>query len=892
MSFPNPKLDSRIPFWPFSMKSDLAWTKESKGRFREQIKEEGCRAYFYACLLSAVLWPAGSVLDWFTSQAHFLQLTFIRWVTGAIFLGLYFFSSHLLVRRWPYVATLLITILGSFSITLMCLIQDGYVSPYYAGINSIVIALGLLLPYEPGRTAGLVVVALLTYWIPVGFQAGFHFEHPDSFVNNFFFLTLSSFLVICAAAMRTSLKRQLFERQANLESANRKLKHYDRMRSDFFSNISHEFRTPLTLILGYLDRLSAPNLKPEDAAATGLLIRSNALIVLRHVNDLLDLSKLEVGMMSLSRSQFSLSDLLRRLAELFQLSADDRGIEFTVDVPESSADFFGDLEKVERVILNLLSNAFKFIGDGKQIRLSLAEEPGRFIIEVEDEGVGIPEGQRERVFDRFYQADGGDARLYGGTGLGLSIVKEFIDLHGGSVSIHPSKRSLEGRGTLVRIELPKVATDKATALSSDQASQTQLTEFADRRSVSTMGAISHAASQTLDVLIVEDNRQMRIFLESEVSKSFSVLSASSAMEALSILETRKPALILCDLMMPQMSGVDFFAKVSENDDLKQIPFLFLTAKADDEIKVQMLRLGAYDYLVKPFVTQELMAKIKNVLTMARSRQVLQRELQSSHSDLDLLTMEIIDQKQKLEVAVQSALLARDEALEASQAKSKFLGFISHELRNPLAAVRLNAQTLREGAQHLTPDLQEKLLNNLKRSADQLHELIESLLGYARIQRGRFQPKASQFSVADLIQEVIGDIGHLLQSKDLEVKVEVSMALVAQTDRSILKMILSNLLSNAVKYTPHGFVTIRAWQEASKLILSVQDSGIGIEAGSIEKIFEEFERLSSPKSFVPGIGLGLSLVKALVVGLHGSISVQSKPEEGACFTVVLPDAVKE
>ncbi|MDB5036962.1 MAG: Two-component system sensor histidine kinase/response regulator, hybrid [Bacteriovoracaceae bacterium] len=871
------------------------WTPEVKEKFQAQLRTEGAIAYRWSCLLGAFLFFAGGFLDWFTSRPVFISLSLIRLFISIVCIGMYFTSKTQSARNHPYGYTLVFALLASLSITAMCLIQTGYQSPYYAGVCLVIVALGILFPYGVLATTIAIGICYLAYWIPVVIHAHFHFENTAILINNLFFLTLTGIIGITAAHIKISLKRELFLKLLGIEEAHLRLKEYDRLKSQFFSNISHELRTPLTLILGSVEKWnSTPKLVDEKSDLVGT-IRSNALTVLKHVNDLLDLAKLEARKMVLKRSTVDLGELIKRNAGMFKILADEKKIDYQISVQDHWIASV-DSEKIERILSNLLSNAFKFVPVGSQIKCSLVSDKNDLILEVEDNGTGIPTYLRERVFERFYQVDSGDSRSFGGTGLGLSIVKEFTELHGGEVHLLASQSG--GARIVVRIPWFKPA-ENAISLRESEYLLTSLNE----NSVKSAQDLTRTQNQDLEsfpsegemqsrILIIEDNFEMRKFLEDSLSLHFSVISFASAVNSLEKIRSLRPEVILSDLMLPGLSGAEFFKELRSDPDLQSIPVIFLTAKADDELRVQIIEQGAFDYLVKPFSIQELLVRLQNCLNFVRSRETLQKELKTKKSDLQALTGEIVLQKQELETAVQTALIARDDALDSSKAKTRFLNLVSHELRTPLSTVMMTAQFLYESLSGITDEKQKSLLETLLRASNSLKSLVETLLEYSRIQKGKFNPRLSSFYLSEFVHQVISEYRPLAESKGLLLKEFVDQDQLITCDSEMLRLILSNLVSNAIKYTKSGSISVETKLGSDSFQFSVIDTGIGIAPDYLDKIFEEFERAPGPQSFLPGLGLGLSLGKALISALGGKISVQSTLGEGTCFVVSIPDVYQE
>jgi PAS domain S-box-containing protein len=429
--------------------------------------------------------------------------------------------------------------------------------------------------------------------------------------------------------MYTVILRDITERKQSEELA-RLYAHrqeLDRLKAEFFANISHELRTPLALILGPVRKmLTAGEMSQADRRDLEVVER-NATLLLRHVNDLLDLSKLDVGKMNAEYAETDLARLGRLVASHFTALASERGLGYHIDIPQSLPAQV-DPQKIERVLVNLLSNAFKFTPAGGSVRLAIYKDNDRAVMEVEDTGSGIPPHMREAIFERFSRIDAGANRQFVGTGLGLSIVKQFVSLHGGRVTAGGAHR---GGGSLFRVELPLVAPagsrvqDRAEEVR-QEAAQQAVAELAMPNVARRPSGAGRPASTPI-VLIVEDNPGMNAFLSDTLSTTYRTVAAFDGQEGLDKALELRPDLILCDIMMPGMSGDQLVRELRRRQELDDVPIILLTAKSDDRLLVQLLKEGAQDYLLKPFPTEQLLAKIERLIA---DRRRMAEELERLH----------------------------------------------------------------------------------------------------------------------------------------------------------------------------------------------------------------------------------------------------------------------
>ncbi|MCB0620678.1 MAG: response regulator [Saprospiraceae bacterium] len=368
-----------------------------------------------------------------------------------------------------------------------------------------------------------------------------------------------------------------------------KLKELDEMKSRFFANISHEFRTPLTLILGPVENLLST--QPEAAKAKEYqLIQRNAQRLLRLINQLLDLSKLDAGKMRLDLRFEDLLPIARGITYSFESLTDSKNVGLTFESSLENAFLYFDRDKLEQALTNLVSNAVKFTPEGGRIAVgvSLAETGDWLQIDVTDTGPGIPEGQLEHIFDRFFQGAEATRTEAPGTGIGLALVKELVELHQGTISVV----SRVGQGTRFTIRLP----------------------FGKEQVLP-----QHAEAEALDrdntLLLVEDNPDMRAFIREILEPEYRIVEAADGQEGMEKALELIPDLIVSDVMMPEKDGLELCDTLKHDERTSHIPIILLTAKASIESRLAGLERGADDYLSKPFNREELLVRTRNLLEL-------------------------------------------------------------------------------------------------------------------------------------------------------------------------------------------------------------------------------------------------------------------------------------
>ena len=421
--------------------------------------------------------------------------------------------------------------------------------------------------------------------------------------------------------------RSLQEKNLRLEKAVNKaveemkrqadeIAHLYEVKNQFFSNISHELRTPLTLILGPSSDLLESGAMPPHQKNKLTFINNNAKRLLRLINQLLDLSKLEAGKLELRASQQNIVKLVIAITESFSSMATAREIHLECVPKVKEIHVFYDADKLEKVLINLLSNAMKFTKPKGSVFVSVNKTDNTCVISVKDTGIGINNEQLPYVFDRFYQADNTESREHEGTGIGLSLSKELIELHGGSITVTSEPQV----GSTFEISLPL---GKAH-LQEHQLAKLNVPKIRTVEEV--MEPIAHLDISDEEfgekklVLLVEDNMEMRNYIKSHLDQEFGILEAENGLEGLQMAKEHVPDLIISDVMMPKMDGTQLCKSVKEDDITSHIPIVLLTAKASEEDRIQGLRIEADAYLAKPFNKVELKAVIQNLIANRKKLQ--------------------------------------------------------------------------------------------------------------------------------------------------------------------------------------------------------------------------------------------------------------------------------
>lgn len=404
------------------------------------------------------------------------------------------------------------------------------------------------------------------------------------------------------------------QKQRHLAEHADRLAALDTAKNRFFTNISHEFRTPLTLIIGPLEDLLADQTLAKTTTRQLQPALRNAKRLLQLIHQLLDVSKLEAGKLTLKARETDMVLFLRHLAQAFAPLAERQEIDFACDAPATPVPVYIDPDHFEKIVVNLLSNAFKFTPAGGRIRLTLQIEETEIHITVQDNGTGIASANLPFVFERFYQVDETATLSHTGTGIGLALAKELVVLHGGTISVQSSV----GFGSAFTVCLPLGREHLApnqivTSLTRDNRHNLDLALLPEGD-----GAIEPPEAPTTPdqttVLIADDNADVRAYIKRHLTPQYRVLEATNGTEALALAKSVLPDLIVSDVMMPEMDGYALCQALKHDTELDYVPVILLTARADQDDKLQGLSKGADDYLTKPFSARELTARVDNLIT--------------------------------------------------------------------------------------------------------------------------------------------------------------------------------------------------------------------------------------------------------------------------------------
>ena len=483
--------------------------------------------------------------------------------------------------------------LGVYSIIISATYFSGLY--LYSIVKKIAIEKYYAIPFILGMISYALLYIRLLGWI--------EYEPVYSIAYLLFLGEIFVFVIFLGGIFRSAEQKLNFSIEQNS-----RLKELDNLKTSFFANISHEFRTPLTLILSPLKDLRREF--PERDIFR--VMQQNAERLLALINQLLDLSKLEAGKMDMQLQRSDLAQFLNYLFASFESLGQNKKILFQYEQSQLNyiADF--DQDKIEKVVTNLLSNAFKFTPPNGRVQVRVDYQKTQLLLKVQDFGIGIDPQRLPRIFDRFYQADSGDNRTYEGTGIGLALVKELVQVMKGSINVE----SKVGEGSIFTVMLPMLEESEApkgqvVVPINMPKEQALLVEELPMENPTNDG------KEVL--LIVEDNPELRAYIREIFAPHYYLLEASDGQEGLEKAIEELPDVVICDLMMPRLDGFGFCKAMKNNELTNHIPIIMLTAKATLTDRLEGLELGADDYLSKPFDREELQVRVRNLI---KQRQVL------------------------------------------------------------------------------------------------------------------------------------------------------------------------------------------------------------------------------------------------------------------------------
>jgi signal transduction histidine kinase len=863
---------------------ERSWAAWRLGRNRRGLR--------VGLIFMATLYPAFGLLDWALAPPTALPwLWGTRAFIGLLALVVLFVLPSPRFDPWVDTAAVLGGWLAGAGISIMTVYMGGLASPYYAGLFLVVLAAGLLFVWPPTRVFVMLLGIVVSFpAVNLALGAGGDLQAAAS---NMTFLAATAVIAGVAQALQYSTLREQHEQRLrlevtthNLERAHTKLQQLDEFKSRFFANMTHELRTPLAMVITPLELMMEGEMgafSEPQRSSLSTMYRS-ALKLLKLINDLLDLSRLEESRLRLDVKEQDLVEQLRSLIEQTEVLAHRKQITLSFSSDQKPCTIWCDSERLERVFVNLLSNAIKFTPANGHVTVTLRDQFDDVEVEVADDGPGFPPERAEQLFERFYQVDMADRRAHGGTGIGLALARELVMIHGGTIRAESDGHSgarftvslPRGRGHL-RPEVlaePQAAGDgRAREAGLDWAVQLaarsefrllDIEEATERRIVE---RDTDEESRPYTAVVVEDHPHIIQLVHMSLRRQFKVLTAPDGLKGLELILRERPSLVVTDLMMPGIDGLALTRRLREEPTTRHIPIIMLSARGELDDRVKGLETGVSAYLTKPFSPKEL-------LTAAR---------------------ELVKAKEQTADLV---LTHRMESLEMVAAG------LAHEINNPLnylknalGRVRLDAEKvlgLLGAARERPLDAGEQA--QLDRLSSRIHELLGVAdSGVKRI--GSTVELMSRYGRAGYKREMVPYdawaaartvVGIVLPATGRHVKVDVDL----EGDGSLecvpeeFGQVLSNLVQNAIEAVPEetGWVRVRGRVEDGELVVSVKDNGPGIPPEVVQKLFTPFFSTKGPGR---GVGLGLTITRRVVQSLGGNLTVTSAVGQGTEFVVRVP-----
>ncbi|MDH3625456.1 MAG: ATP-binding protein [Myxococcales bacterium] len=827
--------------------------------FAEHIREKNLGGARVASVLGATLVPSGVVLDWLTSREHLASFVIIRLAAAAACLGFLALTRWSRAKQHAFALGVAPIIACSVALELMILDLGGYASPYYAGLVQVMLVVGLIFYWRVSQ-AILVCVFIVLIWL---FPALAHIPDiiPGPFLNNLYALLITAVIAVTSNATRYRLAQREFAANSALAQTSEELavalaraREVDQAKSEFFANVSHELRTPLTLILSPVDELLS-KLRPSAERDALKVVRRNAERLLRMIDDLLDLARLEAGGLRLKVMQVDVGDLAQRVAENARPAARAKEVELAYSVEGEPPEMFGDPHRVEIILTNLVGNAMKFTPAGGRIEVRAIYNAAGTSIEVQDTGPGIPRDEQQRIFERFHQTETSERRQAGGVGIGLALARELAQLHGGSLTVdsevgegstftlflksgrdHFHSEIIERRQVHVDVHPGRRIEDRMTAPPTRPMQQATV-EI--RQSQRPSERVLLDRGRVPRVLVAEDEEDLRGFIVGVLSETYHVDAAKNGSEALELMKEHRPDLVLTDVMMPGTSGLDLCKAIKDDPSLRNIPVILLTARGESETALEGYEAGADDFVSKPFHTQVLLARIR------------------AHLKMRGLSLQLADQ----------ARLASAGTLAAG---------LAHEVKNPLNAVVNAARVLQRGGSQRVPS--EKLLGIMIDGLDRIDSILSALGAHARPADGT---DLAPCNVQVAVQSTLNLLQHRMRDVTVHEDFEVTGNVLVPA--RAFNQVLLNLIDNSVRSGAKN-IWLELQQHEKVISVTVSDDGPGVPHDMVHRIFDPF---FTTRAEGEGTGLGLHLSRRIAQESGGELRYEPRPGGGARFVMEIP-----
>jgi len=841
-----------------------------------------------AYLFSIILVPTAVIFDTLIFREQWKSILVIRIFSTVTCLVLYYLSNFTRIKNYPSVMCHILNMVVVVTIVHLCYMTGKYASPYYAGLILIFICIAMIMPWniKDALLYGIVIfVIFIGYNLVPSLLMGEMIQW-NLFWNSIYFLLFSFVMVVFSTGVMESYRRELFTRNEQdalikkqlllkkneLEEVNNQLICAENEKKEFVANITHDLKTPLSIISGHTETLRA-SFEENCAESKYFNYIGHSITQINHLLDML------IAMALLDKKDekpncelYNYPLFVKSFCSHFIVQGERRGINFLIESLEENVVVSLDTIWIERIIGNLIQNSFKFTAKGGTIRVRLFCDNEYIYTEVIDTGAGISSEKLPNIFKRKYQAH--DDKKHLGYGLGLTITKEMVERLGGTIDAF----SEEGKGTTLRFSLP-IHCDQFAPVKNASVTETERRSGIDRRLENRIKIVQDKIEQDGQIekiqinieqfenkspslptiLICEDNHgQLHLLIEG-LKKNFNLVIAENGMQGLQKLDNYRSKVdcIISDVRMPEMDGFEFCQNVFEQEHYRLIPFIFLTSYTNDREQLKGLAYGATDFLQKPFNQLILIEKLNHWLSRREHEQILE----------NLVT----------------TLENKNEEI------CKLRSIIGHEIRNPLMILN-SVHYYFSKLKSLYYDDNNENTKKYWESLDRIHNVIcaiNSVLDSAKIiESGISSTSLKREPVATLLDNAYLETVHMRSSVKMQVNNPFTDEFVV-CDKQLLTQVFVNLIRNACEAISEakcedGVIKINVYKKNNCFNIGIADNGAGISEKTLNNLFQY--NFTTKKD---GTGIGLYFSKRILNVHNGDILVESKVGEGTTFTVVIP-----
>ncbi|MBU6338385.1 MAG: response regulator [Rickettsiales bacterium] len=844
--------------------------KESYSSYDLNARKQRLRIGLFIALAFVA---AFGILDFFYYRSDFILLITIRFVTEVVLITLFFIlrlSSgeriKMLEKIWAIFLFIFIDVLIFFT--------EGATSSYYAGLNLTVVAMSVLMLWTFKEALFVCFSLVFLYIITIVIHHNITRVDYDSrvLVNNIFFIIGTAIICVIASYVNSKKRFQEFCLNYELEQNNQKLAALDKIKSQFFANVSHELRTPLTLILAPTQDVlqDTGNSISQKVQSSLEVINKNALRLLKLVNDLLDITKLEEGKSDLKLQKLEVNNLVAGLSDSVSHLAKLKGVRIVKNIMTKDLFIAADVDAMEKIILNLLGNAIKFTDKGGEIKVSTSIQENDIVISIADDGIGISSDNLPYIFDRFKQVDSSSTRKYQGTGLGLALVKELTELQKGQVSVE----SVIDNGTIFKLSFPRLTEknldvvgllseeEDADILKMTKMARRVMPKIVDEESDQEFSFVNRDAKT---VLVAEDEPDMSSYITNLVKgEGYNVIKAKDGKVALELANRFSPDLIILDLMLPEIDGLLICEQLKSDDRTRFIKIIMVTARSDEKSKLTALKNGVDDFVNKPFSSSELKARINNILKSDRLQKDMYQQLRKAMDQLTLAQNRLV----------------RSEKLNIM---GRLPEEIMHGVKNPLNYMVTALYSMKlDPTVNSDPEL-ISIIRDVEDGVKRIDDIVSDIRSFADFS----EIDRTKFLIKDAVDDAVKFIRYEL--RNIKVDLDVDNKLYVIASKNHITQVLINLISNAIKAiiaseNNVGKITIRCKHEENKAVVTVSDNGIGIRNEDLKVIFNPF---FTTKDIGSGIGLGLNISYVIINNHNSELKVISEFGKGSSFYFDLP-----